>query len=196
MALLFLAFAALWFLGAPAAFAVRDFVTRGKRLTASTLVDGVIRESIDALVLQASVTLGRMIDRTAYAVARMLRSEYGGGPVAAKIAMAWVAVNDAADLGRDVVWTLNAGDRHGVSFGSQAGGQRYGTSLDPYENDLAIAEAVLGGELPDPTGGAVKFVHRNALGQVPAGVAKWTDLEPRELDDVGKLVVYVKRGAA
>jgi hypothetical protein len=193
--MLFVLFAGLWFLGAPIAHAARDFVTRGKRLTRSTLTDDVIEESVDDLVLQASATLGRLVERSAYALARMLRSEYGPGPVAAKVAMAWVAVNDAADLGRDLVWTINAGDRHGVAFGSQAGGQRYSTAQDPYENDLQIAEAVLAGEIADPTGGAVKFVHKNALGQLPSGVARWTGLEPVELPDTGLLVVFVKKGA-
>lgn len=194
--MLSLLFAALWLFGAPAAHAVRDFVTRGKRLTDSTLEDGVVIEDIDSLVAAASATLGRTVGRETYALARMVRSEYGSGPVAAKVAMAWVAVNDAADIGRDIVWTLNAGDRQGERFGSQAGGQRYGTSQDPYENDLQVAEAVWNDEIPDPTGGAVKFVHKNTLGQLPAGVAKWTDLEPRELPDTGLLVVFVRKGLA
>jgi hypothetical protein len=42
----------------------------------------------------------------------------------------------------------------------------------------------------------VKFVHKNALGQLPAGVAKWTDLEPVEDPSWGLLVVFVKKGAA
>jgi hypothetical protein len=192
--MLLVLFVALWFLGAPIAHAARDFVTRGKRLTRSTLTDGVIEESVDELVLEASATMGRVVERRAYALARMLRSEYGTGPVAAKIAMAWVALNDAADLGRDLVSTLNAGDRHGVAFGSQAGGQRYSTAQDPYENDLQIAEAVLGGEITDPTDDAVKFVHKNGLGQMPPGVARWTDLEPVELPDTGLLVVFVRKG--
>ncbi len=196
--MVFVLFAALWFLGAPAVHVVRDFVTRGKRLGRSTLVDGVIEEEIDDLVIQATETVGRFVGRREYALARMLRSEYGSGPVKAKIAMAWVAVNDAAQLGRDLVATLNAGDRHGIRFGSQAGGQRYGTSLDPYESDLAIAEAVLAGDEPDPTPppGAVKFVHKDPLGRIPAGALKWTNLEPVELPDTGLLVVFVPKGAA
>lgn len=191
--LLAMLFAGLWFLGAPAALAVRDVVTRGKRLSRSTLVAGTIAESIEELVSQASTTLGRNVDRAAYALARMLRSEYGSGPVKAKTAMAWVAVNDAANLGRDLVWTLNAGDRKGVAFGSQAGGQRYSTAQDPYESDLALAEAVLGEELADPTGGAVKFVHTDSLGRIPEGAKRWTNLTPVKLPDTGRLVVFVKK---
>jgi hypothetical protein len=196
--MLLVLFAGLWFLGAPAAHAVRDFVNRGRRLSRSTLTDGVIEESIEELVSQATVTLGRLVGRAEYSLARMLRSEYGTGPVKAKIAMAWVAVNDAEKLGRDLVATLNAGDRHGISFGSQAGGQRYSTAQDPYENDLAIAEAVLGGEEPDPTPapGAVKFVHVDALGRIPEGAKRWTELEPVTLPDTGRLVVFVPKGRA
>jgi hypothetical protein len=109
--MVFALFAFLWFLGAPVVHAVRDYVTRGKRLSTSTLTDGVIEESVDDLVMQASAALDRLVERRAYALARMLRSEYGSGPVPAKIAMAWVAVNDAEGLGKDLVWTINAGDR-------------------------------------------------------------------------------------
>lgn len=179
----------------------RDFVTRGKRLTRSTSMDGggVVTNTVAELVSQASFTLSRQVLPDDYALARMLRSEYGNGPVDAKIAMAWVALNDSRALGRSLIATLNAGTRGGVWFGSQSGG-RYSTAQDPYENDLAIAESVNGGQTGDPTGGAVKFVHKTGFANSAAYddvVTRWAaeGLSPVELDGTGSLVVFV-RGVA
>lgn len=177
----------------------RDFVTRGKRLSRSTLDSGgVVTDSIAVLVAQAGTALERQVLPDDYALARMLRSEYGNGPVPAKIAMAWVALNDARALGRSLIATLNAGTRGGVWFGSQSGG-RYSTAQDPYENDLAIAEAVNAGQLADPTGGAVKFVHKTGFASSNAYwaiVERWAadGLSPVELPDAGSLVVFVREG--
>jgi hypothetical protein len=191
---------ALWLFGAAAVSTVRDYVTRGARLTTSTITDGVVDQSIAQLVQDASSTVGRAIPVDTYSVARMLRSEYGSGPVAAKIAMAWVARNDAAELGRSVTATINAGTRAGVAYGAQAGGGRYSTAHDPYENDLAIAEAVMTGDEADPTGGAVKFVHKSGFATSSGyddTVTKWAaeGLSPVEKDGWGQLVVFVRDGA-
>jgi hypothetical protein len=155
--------------GWAAAPAVRDFVQRGRRLTSSSKRDdGVIVETPSELASLAGDDIGRDVAVEAYALARMIRSEAGNRDVAEKVAVAWVAVNDAFALGWALLRTLTyhtAAARNG-RFGPQIGG-RYATTSDPYENDLAIAEAVLAGELDDPTGGATKFVHRNAFGTQP-----------------------------
>lgn len=158
---------------------VRDFGSRGRRLTSSTLDGAVVRETPAALAAAAAALLGRPVDVDAYALARMIRSEHGTGPDVEKVAMAHVALNDAADLGWPLVRALcfDRADRAGERFGTQQGG-RYSTARDPYEVDLRIAEAVLSGAVSDPTGGAVKFVHAGAFG-VQAGTGSYADLVER-----------------
>jgi hypothetical protein len=104
---------ALFFGGADT---VRDYVTRGKRLTSSSITDGVVDQSIEELLAQATANIGRPVGRDAYSIARMLRSEYSGGPTKALIAMGWTAVNDAAELGRTIeVARSNLFPLHGLT---------------------------------------------------------------------------------
>jgi len=163
----------------PAAELLADLGRRGRRLTVSTLdARGIVAQRPADLRAEASRTLGRDVDLDAYALARMLRSEAGSRSVEEKIALAWVARNDARELDRDVIETLTLRrDRtmRGL-FGQQAAGAgRYATTRDPYEGDLAIAEAVLFGRVPDPTGGAVKFVHEKSFGVQP-GTRNFADV--------------------
>lgn len=190
---LFLALALLaaWLFGRKAVDTVLDLTKRGRRLSVSNLEGGVILESPEALRAQAQDILGRPVDLETYALARMIRSEAGSAPGAEKLAVAHVAQNDAAELGRELFWVLTYNKQRGGSgmFGEQRGG-RYATSRDPYENDYAAAEAVQNRSHPDHTGGAVKFVHLSAFGVQPGTMSadevieKWAreGLVPRQVD--------------
>ncbi len=139
-----------------------DFTNRGQRLSVSSPpgADGRIPDSPQSLAAQAAVTLGRDVAVDAYALARMLRSEGGRGPVPEKTARAWVALNDRDAHGWTTLYTI-VGPKG--TFGPQRG-WRYASGQDPYENDLYLAEAVLAGQLPDNTGGATKFVDIDSFG--------------------------------
>jgi hypothetical protein len=151
--------------------------SRGKRLTFATVDDrGVVLEVPASLAQQASEAMGAQVGLDEYALARVLRSEAGSRSVAEKQAIAWVARNDADDLG----WSITTlATYHNTAyrddhFGKQISG-RYASGSDPYEQDLMIARAVLIGELGDNTNGAVKFVHKGAFG-VQEGTGSYADL--------------------
>ncbi len=183
-----------------------DFVARGKRLTSAHADDrGVITDDPAALAAAASAVVGRTVSPEAYALARMLRSEAGTRAPAEKVAVAWVARNDADDLGWSLlkVLTYHKGTGRESHFGPQITG-RYATTQDPYENDLKLAEAVLSGQFPDPTGGATKFVHKSSFG-VQAGtgsyaqiVDSWAQdgLIPASVDGAASDFVVFRRGFA
>lgn len=180
--------------GPSAAYAALDALKRGRRLSSG--------ESTPAAgAAAATKILGRTVDPDAYALARMVRSEAGRENGVHKAAVAHVALNDARANGWTVAGTVTMRRGGSGTFGAQSGGGRYATTRDPYENDLAVAEQVLSGALPDPTGGAVKFVHRTAFGvqegtTTYAGVvARWGEdgLRPREIPGAsGSLVVFVQ----
>jgi hypothetical protein len=162
---------------------VTDFARRGRRLS-TTKLDTLLRVPVDPaeLARAAAALLGRPVDLTAYALARMLRSEEGSATSVVKRLIAWVALNDAAELGWPLARTLTYStkpERNGW-FGRQIT-RRYSTAQDPYENDLLLAEAVLlerdhGGV--DPTGGAVKFVNKRAFA-AQAGASSYEAVEKR-----------------
>jgi len=172
--------AALWLwnpgdLVTGAASAARDFLTRGPRLSTSTLSAGTAAPSAEELRAQAEMAVGQPVDLDAYALARMIRSEAdqklaATAPVS-RLLRAHVAWNDAQQHG----WSLFETVTHGRgTFGEQAG-RRYSTARDPYQNDLEIAESVIesraaGG--PDPTSGATKFVNTRGGFSVPQS---WLD---------------------
>jgi hypothetical protein len=186
---------------------VQDLTRRGSRLTKTTLdADGKV--PIDPFVLadQAGQVLNRAVDADAYALARMLRSEEGSaGPVVKRL-LGWVALNDAAELGWDLLelFTFSTVAARKGYFGKQIS-RRYSTAQDPYENDLAIAELVIG-ELAagkaDPTSGAVKFVNKDAFAS-QAGAssyeavrARWAKegLSPVLLAGAPDNLVFFRRG--
>lgn len=178
---------------------VRDFVTRGKRLTVSTTTDGAVRERPELLVAEAARTLGRDVDPEAYALARMIRSEAGSRGVREKAAIGFVALNDARSHSWSVLETVTKHRRRTFTFGEQSGGGRYSTARDPYENDLALAEAILAAEVEDETRGATKFVHERSMGGVQAGSGSFADLvvrwgregyEPFRIPDTTDLVLF------
>lgn len=148
---------------------------RGERLSHSTVVDGVVTESPDDLVAQASSVVGYDVDPDLYALARMGRSEGVDG-------MAYrmhVALNDLAELqrtyGTRVYSSLSALLTHSKvaradgHFSQQYLGKRQASSKDPYVGDLRLAEQVCDERAAgvDPTGGATKFVDVDAFTSQP-----------------------------
>lgn len=179
---------------------VVDLARRGRRLTDAPGKPG---RSPEALAAEASAVVGRPVDATAYTLARMLRSEAGSGNLTHRAAVAHVALNDSRELGWTLLKTLTY-HKDGLYLGPQRNG-RYATSRDPYEIDLQVAELVLDGALPDPTNGAVKFVHVSAFG-VQEGTTSYDDvvvrwgkdgLVPSEVPGAGEdLRVFHRRRAA
>jgi len=185
---------------------VADLTRRGKKLTETKLdADGKIPVPPTELARAVSASLGRPVTATALALARMLRSEEGSASVTVKRLLAWVALNDAAELRWTLLKTLTystVATRNGL-FGKQIS-RRYSTAQDPYENDLAIAENVIADHAagsPDPTGGAVKFVNKSAFSSQPgassyaAVAAKWAKdgLQPTVLPGAPANLVFFRR---
>lgn len=182
-----------------AASAARDFITRGKRLSRSNLSSGTAQPGADDLLAQASAAVGRDVDRDAYALARMIRSEADQKLAAtshvSRLLRAHVAWNDSRAHG----WRLFETVTHGRgTYGAQAG-RRYSTAADPYENDLAIAESVIesrDGGGPDPTDGATKFANTRGGFEIPQA---WLDegYQPVEIiaDNVESDLVFLREAA-
>jgi hypothetical protein len=188
---------------------IGDLTKRGQRLTVSPRLNaqGQVPTAPEDLLAEAQVTLGRPIRMDAYALARMVRAEGGSGPVPEKQARAWVALNDAAKHGWSILKAVAGPD---LLFGQQRGwryasGRDYkdGSTSDPYENDLYVAEAVLAGQLTDNTGGALKFVDIDSFGVQPGTgtyeetVASWArdGLQPFEVDGTSSTFRVFRRVA-
>jgi len=136
----------------------RNWITRGRRLTRTTLDENNdVPDAPADLAAEAGSEMGRPVSLEAYALARMLASEESKASATTKAAIAWVAVNEARRRGTSVSGLLLRDNGPGNGrFGEQRG--RYAsTRTDPYEGDLQVAEAVLSGEVGDITGGAVHF---------------------------------------
>jgi hypothetical protein len=188
-----------FFMGETPINLVRKFVGRGKRLSRSHL-DGSdnIVESIDDLLAQASAVMGREVSQDAYLLARVSASENGGANAREKTAIQWVCRNDATSHGWSQWFTVTTAKG---CLGRQKG-RRYSTALDPCEDDLFLAEAILGGQLPDITGGSTHFIHYTGykrfvdfLTDYP-NVRQWVKNGnvPINLGGVGLLVVFVPPG--
>lgn len=144
---------------------ILNTIERGRRLThASYGPDGVVRVAPQKLADEAGT------DLDSYALARMISSEHGRDDNLTKAAIAHVALNYAARVGRSISSLLLRANNsaHSGFFGTQRDidedstryneSDRYAsTALDPYEGELQIATAVLSGEVPDPTSGAIQF---------------------------------------
>lgn len=138
---------------------VLNVLTRGARLTWTEADDnGDISESPDDLADDAANQINSPVDANEYALARMLASEEETSSQGTKVAIGWVAVNVAARRGESVTQLLTTDtNAHGTGkFGKQTG--RWASTLyDPYVGDLTIAQAILQGKVPDPTGSAIHF---------------------------------------
>jgi hypothetical protein len=196
-----LAFLAFWqkeAITAAASWAI-DLTTRGQRLTETYLnVDASIPEEPQDLANAAAQVVGRPVDVDAYSAARMVRSEEGSLSPEVRALLVHVALNDARALGG---WTLTHlmtystnSDVSGL-YGHQAT-RRYSTALDPYEQDLGVAEQVIaqraaGGD--DPTGGATKFFNRGlTMGPLPQS---WlaAGYQPETLDPAPDRLVFFRK---
>jgi len=190
---------------------VTDVFVRGKKLTSSTLsADGVVLESPSTLAMLASGVYRQPLAVEIYSLARMIRSE---GAAEGEI-RGHVALNDLADLRWQSLqflltystadWSRGKyGKQHSVRSDGQKQTRRYSTARDPYEGDVKMALKVLSDHSSgfDPTGGAVKFLDREAMAfqQGSQGFdavnARWTSdgLVPYTLPQWGNDLVLYRR---
>lgn len=159
-----------------------DVIKRGGLLTHTRAVAGIVPDDPDDLVEAAAAALGRDVDRDAYSLARMGRSEGVNG-------MAYrmhVACNDLAALqatyGTGIYSSLTALMLRSKShpeanghYSEQGLGKRYATIHDPYAGDLQLAEKVLADRQNgiDLAEGATKFYDKSSGGGVQAGTTTY-----------------------
>lgn len=187
-----------------AAFNVTNVFNRGDQLSyGSAGPDGTILDDPEALRQAASTRYGSDIDKSVYALARMVRSE---GAKQGDVRV-HVALNDLANLGWADPYTLitysTVAARKG-KYGSQTS-RRYSSEQDPYTGDVqTVVQAMNAHDSgDDPSMGATKFVDVSSMGGVQAGtssfddlVAKWAPegLVPYTLPAYGTDLVFFKKG--
>jgi hypothetical protein len=154
--------------------AVATFVMAPKaQLLEPTILDGdgVVCTLVDGELVQADpaeLAAGYNMDPNAYALARVLASEAGNLPWIAQIGVGWTVVNHARKTGHSVLAVVTAatlkgsdgavGDGFFGRQGSPTGGYRYvASSQDTTDDFRSTAESILGGDIDDPTGGALNF---------------------------------------
>ena len=146
----------------------RSFVGRGRKLSVTTMRNGRdLDQTVDEVVAQVSTAMGRPVAKDSVIKARVSANENPGTSEDEKAAIQWVCKNDAEQEGwsQEFVtttargcWGTQAGRRystHGEDIGSHVGTGIY----EIHEDDLFVAESIDNGSIPDPTGGATKFVH-------------------------------------
>lgn len=190
-----------------------DEVQKGPRCTsASPGADGIVHVAVEELALEASHVVGYRVDLEEYVCARMVRSEEGSANRVTKELLIWAAINDGVDFGprhglsaspsSTILWDNDSSGR-GLC-GTQHAGRRYSTAKDPHAGDVQIAMETLAAwraGLPDPTGGAVKFVDKRAFGVQPgtrtyeAVAASWAreGLQPTQLEGTPSSLVFFRR---
>jgi hypothetical protein len=124
-------------------------ITRGARVTSSTY-DPDTRAVLER---PADLASDAGTDLDTYSLARMIASENGRDSNLIQTAVAWAAANYAEGEGMSISDVLILGGH----YGDQVRNHYASTRLDPYEGHVAIAEGVLDGTIPDPTGGATNF---------------------------------------
>lgn len=138
---------------------VRDVLAgltgRGRRVGPRTQLDaaGIVQTRPAELAEASGVPLD------VYSLARMTSSEAGNKGADAKVALCWATRNAAGSRG--AIFAKLTGSR-GPASGKYSrqnvtGGKWASTAIDPYEDDVRIAQAVLEGRVPDPTGGATNW---------------------------------------
>jgi hypothetical protein len=185
---------------------------RGQRVGDATTPNGLGIVDEDPERLAASAGL----DVDTYALARLISSEEGNSSPLEKLAVGWAAWNAH---GPDIAAALTAGkgdaDEHfkeqGYSYTSAPGktskaAAYASTARDPHEDDVKLAQGIVAGTLPDPTGGATNFFRPGledklfAAGKVSrdgaAVIADWTSggLAPVDVPgiDPGELAFFRK----
>ncbi len=144
--------------------------------TACVIQDGELRPADPRALAKG---MGMDSDGNAYALARVIPSEAGGLPRADQIAVCWVVINHAREVGLSVVDLVTRakvkdsdGDRvdgAGAGYfgkqGDPAGGYRYvSTAQDSSDESRELAAACLAGDIDDNTDGAVNFDAPGAYG--------------------------------
>lgn len=186
----------------------RSLIGRGRKLSDSHLdADGNVIETPEQIQAQIIGALGRPVELDAVIMARVGASESPGATERERAAIQWVLRNDAESHGWSIAFTAYKAGGAPDTFGTQAG-RRYATTgggrREIHEADLFMAEAILAGQVADPTGGATKFVHYTGyrrfvdfLAAHPK-VQAWIDAgaRPVALGDVGTLIVFIGAGDA
>lgn len=142
---------------------------RGERVGPATSVDGngVVQADRMSLAQAAGIPL------PTYALARMVSSEEGNSPREYKVAVAWAAWNkwgmgiaDGLAAGKSSADGLFKQQAYRYTDGTvdddgelvvKSAGAYASTAIDPREDDVAIAQSVVLGSPPDPTGGATNW---------------------------------------
>lgn len=142
---------------------------RGSRVGPSTSPNslGVIQDDPQSLADSAA------LDLDVYALARAISSEEGNSPKLQKVAVGWAITNYASGRGIENVLLAGRGPTSGYFARQNAryqvgqdsdgnpqyahAGKYASTAIDPYQDDVAIATAVLNRSIEDPTGGATNF---------------------------------------
>jgi hypothetical protein len=186
-----------FFTGDDPLMVVRSLIGRGRRLTLMTLDDaGNVQEDIDDLTEAAGELLGRPVERDALLLAILSSSEHGNAGEREKAAIQRVALNRVTST-KDLLEVLTSGR----GLGKQ-GPRQFATSKDAFEDDLAIAEANLAGELEDNTFGATRFVHKTgfaSLTRYSEICDKWYDesrIVPIDIGGVSSLRLFIPEGRA
>jgi hypothetical protein len=176
---------------------VQGLLGRGRRLTLMTLDEaGNVQEDIDDLTEAAGELLGRPVERDALLLAILSSSEHGNAGEREKAAIQRVALNRVTGS-KDLLEVLTSGR----GLGKQ-GPRQFATSKDAFEDDLAIAEANLAGELEDNTHGATRFVHKTgfaSLTRYSEVCAKWYDesgIVPIDIIGVSSLRLFIPEARA
>ncbi len=159
-----------WGVSAPVVLAgwVLNTFERGSKLSQSTVVSGVVAESPEVLLDQASAVLGFTADLDTYSLARMGRSEGVDG----EEYRMHVLLNDLYELQTRYGSTYatvtdllvhSKNDRASGHYSAQDLGKRYATTKDPYEGDYALAQKVLADRERgiDIADGATHFVDKS-----------------------------------
>lgn len=105
-------------------------------------------------------------EKSIYALARMVASEHGSASRAVKVAIAWVARNEAKARGYSIFTLLTKSRRGGGQFGAQSTGRYASTRLPAREEDIDVAVDVISGAVKDPTNGARRFYSPKAQDQL------------------------------
>jgi hypothetical protein len=140
--------------GSLAQFAIGEFV-KGPRvgMHSSPLLDGngdptnEIAQNPQDLADSAGLSLD------VYTGARVISSEEGNSPVMHQIAVGWATQNNAVNRGASVFEYATDG-----SFGKQGSGRPVSTWQDPYDGHVKIFQAIVDGQIADPTQGATMWV--------------------------------------
>jgi hypothetical protein len=184
----------------------KDVVTRGARLTKSTLSDGLVLDAPEDLAAAAETAFGQPLARgeysrlDVYALTRAARSEAGArdNDISRKVRM-HVLINQYLDssfssLASLITYSKRA-DARGF-FGEQSDGpRRVATTRDPYAGDVHLAWQVIDERSQgiDLAQGGTNFVDRKSMGK-QKGSGTWEallerwgaqGLEPFQLDYPG-----------